>query len=82
METRDVNIGGIPVALDRDGLYTLLSTLSETHGKLCTEIGNCGDMEVANTLSTKLHSLTRAYNIVETVTADLDGREKKLINDS
>lgn len=82
IETRDVHIGGCPVALDRDSIYTLLSTLSEQHGRICAEIGDCGDMEVANKRAVQLHQLTRAYNVVERTAAELDNREAKLINDS
>lgn len=79
MKTLDINICGVSVPMDRDAIYTLLATLSETHGKLCNEIGNCGDMEVANNRAGQLQDLTRAYNNVEKVAAAMDQRDARLL---
>lgn len=76
---RSIHVGGQPVALDRQAAYDILTALSELHGRACSEIGTCGDMELANELASRLFGITHAYNHVEKAAAYIDGRDEKSI---
>lgn len=77
---RYLNIAGVAVELDRTAAYDILTALSELHGRLCAEIGSCGDMDEANRLATSFAHLTIAYNATETVAASFDSRPPKLLS--
>ena len=74
-----LHIAGVPVELDREATYDILTTLSELHGRRCAEIGKCHDMEEANALAVSLTPLTIAYNAAERVAAVIDDRDTNLV---
>lgn len=72
-------IGGQPVEMDREAIYDILTALSELHGRICSDIGTCGDMERANQLASRLFGVTQAYNHVERAAAEIDDRDERPI---
>lgn len=75
-----MQICGEDIYFNRDYTYSLLALLSEHHGGLCKQIGECHDMEEATRLATELPSIVRAYNSCERHAAVFDSREPNLLD--
>lgn len=67
------------IIVDRHFAYALLCGLSELHGRLCTRIGECGDMQEATNLAAQLEDIVHMHNDVELVAAKMDERNPQLL---
>lgn len=64
MQTIDCDIAGNRIALDRQAAYELACMLSELHGRVCSHIGSCGDMDEATDWGKTLFGLSEAHGRV------------------
>jgi len=57
-----VDIEHSVVASDRKFLLDVVIALGELHGRVCDEIGRCGDMDKASVLGDELKGISEASN--------------------
>jgi hypothetical protein len=67
------------IMVDREFVYTLMTALSELHGRYCQFIGTCGDMEFSTKRAECLEDIVHTYNDAESVAARIDNREAQTI---
>ncbi len=76
MHVVPVKIAGLHVMLDRHAAYSLNIILTELHGRISTEVGESGDMEVSTALAESLTNILAVCNEIDGVCElfDLDER--------
>ena len=68
------------VRLDRNSAFEIAIALTELHSRRCRQIGECGDMSVANSLARELRNITGAYNDINRITSHFDSIDPDPIN--
>lgn len=77
LETVETSLFGEKIVVDRQFAYDILTAISELHGRLCTKIGDCGDMEEATKIAARLENLCHLYNDAEGLAATIDNRDRR-----
>lgn len=75
LEMFETLLFGDKIIADRQFAYDMLTAISELHGRLCTKIGECGDMEEATKIAARLENLCHLYNDAEALAATIDNRD-------
>lgn len=69
-----INISGYAVTLDREAAYDLALLLSNLHGRYCSDIEKCGDMDVASDLAQHLLVINPVHTAITEVCNMFDGK--------
>ena len=58
-----------PGILDLEAVHDMLALLSALHGRVCSRIASCGDMDEATQLSAYLVPIMQEYRSIESLAA-------------
>lgn len=55
------------VDLDKQAALDIMIALSEFHGRVCSQIGGCGDMDAATAAAPALGQINTVYQVIEAI---------------
>ena len=68
------------VPLDREAAYSIAIALTELHSRRCNQVMMCGDMQESTEAAFAIIEISRAYNEINLICADIDNIQPEPIN--